>query len=177
MQTVSRSSSSALTFIFSPVTDFILFMKHLYLDVLPSPKSKHEKKKKERNSWCPFSLSILLFLFFIFRQRPWVSPAQSQSFTSGGQPQVLLILTQCFFISVFRIFTVSSLSMRHTSRLILGDSKRTYLSVFFLYFHGLYESCRILSFKCLLSSKTNLIPDSNNLAAGMWLQGGTYFYI
>lgn len=120
MQTISRSSSSALTFIFSPVTDFILFMKHLYLDVLPSPKSKHEKKKKERNSWCPFSLSILLFLFFIFRQRPWVSPAQSQSFTSGGQPQVLLLLTQCFFIPVFCIFTVSSLSMPRTSRLFQG---------------------------------------------------------
>ena len=64
MQTISRSSSSALTFIFSPVTDFILFMKHLYLDVLPSPKSKHKKK---RNSWCPFRLSILLFLCLHFQ--------------------------------------------------------------------------------------------------------------
>ena len=65
MQTVSRSSSSALTFIFSPVTDFILFMKHLYLDVLPSPKSKHEKKKKKRKKFM-VSLQPIYSAFPVF---------------------------------------------------------------------------------------------------------------
>lgn len=155
-----------------PSADFILFMKHLYLDVLPSPKSKHEKKKKKE-----FMVSlqpICSFLFFIFRQRPWVFPcpvpvthiwrlaSHSDSYSvifhfCFSHFHSLILVYALYFQTYFRGFQVN------------------HLSIFFSYFHGLYESCRILSFKCLLSSKTNFIPDFNNLAAGMWLQGGTYF--
>lgn len=44
-------------FLLSLVADFFLFMEHLYLDVLPSPKSKHGG---ERNSLSLLSPSILL---------------------------------------------------------------------------------------------------------------------
>lgn len=42
-------------FIFYPVTYFFLFMEHLYLDVLPSPKSKHGEEK----GYCDLSLAHL----------------------------------------------------------------------------------------------------------------------
>lgn len=137
MQTISRSSSSAVTFIFFPVTEFFLFMKHLYLDVLPLPKSKHGKKK--RNSWCPLSLSILLFLHLHF-----------QAGTLGFPCPVpvihicRLVASSADSYSVLFYSCTFAFSQSHSCPCpVLPDyfrvSKRNCLSVFFPYFHGRYE--------------------------------------
>lgn len=152
MQTISRSSSSAVTFIFLPVTEFFLFMKHLYLDVLPLPKSKHGKKKGIHG--VPLAYLFCFSCIFIFKQELWVFPAQSQSFTSVGWSQVLLIPTQCCFIPVLLHF--HSLILVHALyfQTILGFPSKTACLYSFLIFMDAIKSYRILLFKCLLSSKT-----------------------
>lgn len=112
-------------FIPSLVADFFLFMEHLYLDVLPSPKSKHGG---ERNSLSLLSPSILLPLL----------PGLSLDFTSYFQPPPspsqycfcrLLCRDSLFRISILAFLTWSKQHQASLCRCPFWPSLCSYLFV------------------------------------------------
>lgn len=169
MQTNFISSCSALT-LYSPQSDYFLFMNHFSLGILPSLKSRTKGKKKEFLA----SPQLICSTF----------PASSFSETLGFPCPVpvihiykLVSISADSYSVLFRsctsVFSVSSWFLPCIPKLFQGLPSQATCLHSLLIFMDVMKSHGILLFKCLLSSKTNFFPDSNNLAVDMCLQVGT----
>lgn len=157
MQTISRSLLP-WPFIFSSVTDFFLFMEHLYLDVLPSSKSKHGVKKEIHG--LPLAYLLCFPCILISRQRPWASLAHFYSFTISIWYPVLLISTVIFIISVLRHFQFQPCPCPVYPEYFKGSLVSLLAQILSLFSWTLWKAIEsFYSNKCLLNSKTNSFPD------------------
>lgn len=153
--------------LYSPATDFFLFMGPLYLDVLPSPKPKHGKRGGETPG---FPLVICLLCFRIARQRLWAYPAHSHSLTIHSRLLPSSVGAYSVFLYSWPFAFPQSQSGSCPIHLDYFKDLLVSLSAYILFFSiDTMKRHRILKLKCLLSEETNSFPNFNNLAADMCL--------
>lgn len=133
----------------SLITDFFLFMEHLYLDVLPLPKSKHGGRRN--------SLSLL---------SPSILPQLLLPHLLGGEPGLQLLSSVITFTRLLLLLQTHSqrFDLLSPNSCIVGLVSATFclsaqvpllslpVSVQFM---DIKKTYRIILFKCHLSSKNN----------------------